>query len=850
MFPWSHERGFDVMGSPVCAQPRLSAISRHLILAGSALFLVTAMPAIAQSASPAAGEAARNFDIPAQPLRDALRELMQQGRLQIGYEAADVEGKTSSAVSGSMSAGEALSRLLAGTGLTFRYLTAGSVALEPAPRPASGAIQLGPVRVEDGGASAGGIAPSVTSDMLATERTGSFTTRGTASATKLPLSLRETPQSVTVITRERIETENLVDLIDVVDSTPGLVVSYNGARPFFQSRGFEIDRITQDGIPTIHDNYIPGSLGNMAMQDRVEVVRGATSLMQGAGNPSAAINLIRKRPTDRFQIDASASAGSWNDYRATGDISGPVTGDGRIRARVVGYYQDAENFRDIEEDDSRLLYATVDFGLTERTILNVGYSYLDIHSNFAWGGIPLAYDGGKLDVPRSTFVGVDWEYLDNKVHTVYAGLDHDFGGGWRLKLNAAYVDARTDTLATAVAPTEPEGGYGHVWWAAEKNLEQKAIDLYVSGPIELFGRTHELVLGGALSREESHVKEWFDIWYPTSSSGVDFLTWNHSAPRPDISDDSPYRYDYDVHSKQDSLYATGRFELADPLKLILGGRLDWYDRTALWGGDGYGVDAHLTKYAGVTYDITRNHTVYASYTDVFQPQSQRGIDGDYLDPVVGQNYEIGLKGEYFDGALNASVALFRLDQTNRARLLDDQSSCPIFPADSCYAATGLVRSKGIDAELQGALTPDWRIAAGFTWSRARIRKDADPANIGKVLNTLIPTTQFKLSTEYRLPGALNRVKLGGRFTWQSRIFAEATAADDTPVRNQQQAYGLLDLFATYTPVDRLSVQLAVNNVFDKTYYRNLAGEWGSFFYSASGIFGEPRNVLATVRYRY
>lgn len=838
------------MISMICTRPRRAFFSRHLMLASSALGLAVSSPAIAQSTPSTAGEVVRGFVIPAQPLREALRQLMQQGRLQIGFEVVDVDGKTSSAVSGSMSTGEALSRLLAGTGLTFRYLAAGSVVLEPAPQSAGGAIQLGPVRVEEGGANGGGIAPSVTSDILATERTGSFTTRGTASATKLPLTLRETPQSVTVITRERIETENLVDLIDVVDSTPGLVVSYSGARPFFQSRGFEIDRITQDGIPTIHDNYIPSSLGNMAMQDRVEVVRGATSLMQGAGNPSAAINLIRKRPAERLQADISVSAGSWNDYRITGDVSAPLTSDGRIRARVVGYYQDARNFRDIEEDDSRLAYATIDFDVTDRTTLNLGYSYLDIHTNFVWGGIPLAYDGSKLDVPRSTFVGTDWEYLDNKVNTVFGSLDHDFGGGWRLKLNATYVDASTDTLATAVAPTEPEGGYGHVWWAARKNLEQKALDLYVSGPVELFGRTHELVLGGALSREESHVAEWFDIWYPTSSNGIDFRTWNHSAPRPDISEDSPYRYDYDVHSKQDSLYATGRFELADPLKLILGGRLDWYDRTALWGGDGYGVEAHLTKYAGITYDIASNHTVYASYTDVFQPQSQRGIDGDYLEPIIGQNYEIGLKGEYFDGALNAAIALFQLDQTNRARLLDDQSNCPSFPSDSCYEATGLVRSKGIDAELQGALTPDWQIAAGFTWSRAKIRKDADPANIGKVLNALIPATQFKLSTEYRLPGVLNQVKLGARFSWQSKIYADATAADGTPVRNEQKAYGLLDLFATYTPIERLSFQLSVNNVFDKTYYRNLAGEWGSFFYSASGIFGEPRNVLATARYRF
>lgn len=683
-----------------------------------------------------------------------------------------------------------------------------------------------------------------------TENTGSYTTGQMRSATKLPLSIRETPQSVTVITRERLETENIVDLIDVVDTTPGLVVSYNGARPYFQARGFEIDRVTQDGIQTLHDNYIPSSLGNMDMQDRVEIVRGATGLMQGAGNPSAAVNLIRKRPTAPFQAEVSASAGSWNDYRLTGDVSGTLSEGGRVRARAVGSFQDAENFRDIEEDDNALGYVTVDFDLTDHTRLNLGYSVLDTHSNFVWAGIPLAYDGSKLDVSRSTFVGADWEYLDNTVHTIYVSVDHAFGGGWALQLNAVHVDAATDLLSTAVAPTQNVGGYGHVWWAIDKEMTQKAFDLFVSGPVQLFGRSHELVLGGAMNHEESDITDWFEVWEPTLTSGIDFRHWNHSAPRPDTSAGSPWRTESEISSKQDSLYASGRFSIADPLKLIIGARLDWYDRTALWGGDAYGVDAELTKYAGLVYDVVQNHSVYFSYTDVFQPQGERNISADFLDPIVGENFEIGLKGEYFDGTLNAAIALFRLDQTNRARLLDDQGACPFFPSESCYDAAGLVRSEGIDVELQGAVTPNWQIAAGVTWSEVEYRKDADPANVGERFNTLIPTTQFKLSTEYRLPGALNRATLGGRYSWQSRIYADTSDANDTPIRNQQDAYGLLDLSASYAATKQLNLQLAVNNVFDKTYYRNLSGEWGSFFYSASGVYGEPRNFMATARYSF
>ncbi len=837
----SHQPGRPRLPRTVTTLPgRPKALALALLLA----LAIPAAPALAQQ--PTAAAAKKSYAIGPGTLEDVLTRFAAAAGIPLSFEPALVANRMSGGINGTYSGEDGLRLLLQGSGLAAQPRGDGSYTLVKAPQAQAPRAQA---------PNAEAVLPVVQVSASAqrtetTEGTGSYTTGRMRSATKLPLSIRETPQSVTVITRERLETENIVDLIDVVDTTPGLVVSYSGARPFFQARGFAIDRITQDGISSIHDDYIPSSLGNMAMQDRVEVVRGATGLMQGAGNPSAAINMIRKRPTAQFQADASVSVGSWNDHRVTADISSPLTADGRIRGRAVGFFQDAENFRDIEEDDNALGYATIDIDLTDRTTLNIGYSHLDIHSNFVWGGIPLAYDGGKLDVPRSTFVGTDWEFIDNKVNTVYASLDHDFGSGWALKANAVYVDANTELLATAVAPTQDVGGYGHVWWAIDKDREQKAIDVYVSGPVQLFGRTHELVLGGAMNHEKSDFAEWFEIWEPTQTSGVDFRAWNHSAPRPDTSPDSPFRFEYAAHSKQDSVYATGRFSIADPLKLILGGRLDWYDRTALWGGDSFGVDAHLTKYAGILYDVTPNHTAYLSYTDVFQPQSQRGSDGGFLDPIVGENYEIGLKGEYFEGALNAGVALFRLDQTNRARLLVDQGGCPLFPAESCYSAAGLVRSTGIDAELQGAITRDWQVAAGLTWSRAEYRKDADPANIGKRFNTLVPATQFKLSTDYRLPGALNRWKLGGRYTWQSRIYADATAADDTPVRNQQDAYGLLDLSVTYAPTDRLTLQLTVNNVFDKTYYRNLAGEWGSFFYSASGIFGEPRNFLATARYRF
>jgi len=651
---------------------------------------------------------------------------------------------------------------------------------------------------------------------------------------------------VTVLSSARIAADNLVDLVDVAKATPGLRRVSNDNRPNFESRGFVIDSVTQDGIAS---EYIgdEDTLGNLALQDRVEVVRGATGLMQGAGNPSAAINMIRKRPTSTWQFKGSASAGSWDDYRLMADVSGPLTEDGRIRGRAVAYVQDASDYYDLAFNDKRLGYATIDIDLTERTTLNIGYSHVYSNRNLSWGAIPTSDRFEHLDLPRSTYAGTDWEYDKNQADTLYANLTHDFDEGWKLNFNAAYVERSYDMLATWLVPTPGVGGYGHVWYAGQTERKQKAADLKVSGPVSWFGRQHDLVFGATVNRQSRRTDEWMEGWGAPITSGVNLATWNHAAPRPDTSSTSPWltRYSTALY-KQDSLYSAGRFNVADTLDLLLGGRFDWFDREDAWGGSSYSVNAHLTKYAGLSWKFADQHSAYVSYTDIFQPQNARDLSGKLLAPKSGKNYEIGVKGEYLGGALNGNIALFRIDESNRAAYLSDQSACTIAP-QPCYAASGLVRTEGVDIELQGALTPNWQIGAGLTYSETRYREDIDPSKIGKRFDTTSPTTQFKLSTQYTLPGALNPLTLGGRISWQSEMYAKVENASGEVLRNQQGAYAVVDLSATYRLTKNLNVKLDINNVFDKVYYSSISS---SLDWSAVETYGRPRSVLLTLNASY
>ncbi|MBL4601446.1 MAG: TonB-dependent siderophore receptor [Emcibacteraceae bacterium] len=786
-----------------------------------------ALPVQAQSISMAQSQQ-HNFNISAQSLTNAFPAFSRQAGLQISAHGDLVREMQTSGVSGLMTVEQALEKLLAGTGLNYK-ISGSTITLEKKSQGSDNAARrLDVISLE-----------SQRGDGT-TENTTSYTTSSMSTATKLPLSIRETPQSVTVITRQRMDDQAMVNLADIIDKTPGLTTKTFGVgRPSFYSRGFFIETITQDGINGAFSCYIPSPLSNLAMYDRAEVVRGSTGLTQGSGNPSAAINLFRKRPTDELQASFTASLGSWRNVSGTVDISGPVAMDGKISGRFVAYGQDGEGFRDSERKNSKLLYTTFDFELSEKTTLNIGYANFKDFTNMVWGGFPLNADGSHIDLPRTTYVGNDWEYITQNVNTLYASVEHNFDSDWVARLNTTYVDTSTKLLGTWLYAEDPGYvGYNFYYWAGFTDTVQRGADLYVSGPITLFDRRHDVVFGATTNRSKSDSIEHSE-WY--FARNVDIMNWDASSvespiiPNDTGSSNSTHRY-------QESIYATARINPADFLKIIGGVRVDWFESESTWSSQK--TNAHPTIYGGVVLDIDQNHSAYASYTDIFKPQNQVDINRKTLAPINGKNYEIGVKGAYFDERLNVSAAVFQIDQSNRAKILDDQSSCPIFPSASCYESTGLIQSQGIDIEIQGAITESWEIGAGYTYSHTEYVKDADLLRIGERVDTELPEHLFKLTTTYKLPGNMNKWRVGGSLSYQSEIY-ESVAVGSNTVRNNQDAYTLVDLMIEYKPTDALSIRLNAENIFDENYYSAISSNisWGS-----SEMFGTPRNFMLTLRY--
>ncbi|NYH12170.1 TonB-dependent siderophore receptor [Pseudomonas moraviensis] len=675
-------------------------------------------------------------------------------------------------------------------------------------------------------------ATAITSTQLGstTEGSESYTTGTMATATKLPLTLRETPQAVTVITRQRMDDQAMTSINDVVNATPGLFLDYSNGpgRQSYKARGFNIDNLMYDGIPSGYNGVNVGAQPNLAMFDRVEVVRGATGLVTGAGNPSAAINLVRKRPLAEQRVTLTGAAGTWDNYRGELDASSPLNDSGTLRGRVVTSYRDANSFIDDVGERHNLFYAVTEADLSDDTTLTVGFSNQKDKTNYFWGSSMIGLDGHHLDLPRSYNPGTYWENKDQEINTVFAEIRQQLANDWKLQVNANYSEQNAlfsgsyqsrwvnDTLARTVYQSK-----------ADEN--QAGLDAFFSGPFEAFGRSHELVVGASKRIYDltTHNYSPYDTNWPINAGKPDFVHTNNTREV----------------TTQDGVYLTTRLSLADPLKLILGGRLDWYDYDNRDGDGDYKVTRNVTRYAGLIYELDDHHSVYASYSDIFTPQSSKDTSGSPVKPIVGKNYEVGIKGEYLGGALNASLAVFRVDQENRAV----QVFVPNCPQSSCYEASGEIRSQGIDFELQGALTDNWQIGGGYTYARTHTIKDeANPQNVNKQFDTDTPEHLFKLTTRYNFQGPLEKLRVGGNISWQSRMYNDIELLDGGNYRLKQGAYAVTDLMAGYRVNENLDLQLNANNIFDRKYYSTIAN---SVSYGGDS-YGTPRNMMLTAKYTF
>lgn len=806
----------------------------HRTLFTSVLLTATLLGSSMANAAPV------KVNIAGQSLSNALTELGMQTNLQILYSPDQVAGIKSRAVSGSLEPSDALAALLKGTGISFQ-ISGNTVTLVSG---GGSSLQLGATTIS--GQALG----------LTTEDTGSYTTGATTTATKLPLTIRETPQSVTVITRQQMDDRGVQSVGDALRNTPGVTAQkYDSDRTEFSARGFAITNFQYDGVNIPYDGVYgenPNNSDDAASLDHIEVIKGATGLMTGSGDPSATVNLIRKKPTKDFKASVSATAGYWDNYRTEGDISGSLNDSGSVRGRFVGALQDKDSYIDHYSQKKDLFYGILEADLTDDTLLTLGVDKSSATPRgSSWtGNSPYFTDGGRTDFSRSFNPGADWSRRDFDSVTYFSSLEQALANDWKFK---ASFDQKTTDHDTQLASAS--GGYADratgegnflYWGRWEGHRVQNTADVSVSGPFSLGGREHELVAGFMASHSRQT-----GATYDTSAFELvpgSIYDWNGSLPKQDF----PKNGKYERTQSQNGLYLATRLRPTDDLSFILGSRLSTfkYNEDYSYYPGGTLTDTHasykehgvVTPYAGVVYDLNDTYSVYGSYTKIYQPQINKDINGSTLAPVEGDSYETGLKAAYFEGKLNASLAFFRIEQDNVAQSVGTDLNT----GDGIFKATDGATTNGVELELAGELAQDWNVSAGYTYARTR---DKDEQRIfGFPLATSKPEHVIRTFTTYRLPGALDQFTVGGGVSWQSAFYGQSYSpnvggGEGGSTMLKQGGYTLVDLMTRYQYDEHLSFTANANNVFDKKYLTGL-GNFGTTFY------GEPRNLQITAKYDF
>lgn len=678
----------------------------------------------------------------------------------------------------------------------------------------------------------------VTATENISENTQSYTVHNTNSATKLNLSPKDTPQTVKVLTRQYLDDHNIKSYQDLVNTIAGVSTHRTDERQSSFARGFQVDYYMIDGLQT---NMALGEGDfDMSIFDRVEVVKGASGLMTGAGNPAMGLNFVRKHANAKqLTGQVSATLGSWDSYSSTVDLSTPLNKDGSLRGRAIIKHSDENSFMDFFSRERNIAYGAIDYDVNDKTSLSFAVNYQQLkRDGIRWGGLPAFYtDGTRTNFNRSLTVSSDWTYWDVETLALFTGLKQNLFDRATLNLNYGYRQDDKDSALlyyggrvnkatnlsiparTGANFTEPSV------YAATTRHQEHNIDTFINIPFTLANREQEIILGSSWGKMEAKKNQFGSIQPAYANLALretvlDFSNMNTHLTTPIT---TPNKNNLDS-TTQSSYYLASKWHLLEPLKIVAGARLsNWRYKTEATTGSRE-FKNQLTPYIGIIFDLNKQHSVYASYTDMFKPQNRREQNGNYLDPIMGKQYETGIKSEWLNGHLNSSLSLYRIEQDNVAERIDGVKV--INSTEDAYRGVNGVTSKGIELSVDGKITEHFDISFDVTRFEA---KDAK----GNKVNTNNSRTSANIFAKY----SWDKFSIGGGVNYRSKFYTGIGAN-----RIDQNAIVLANLMANYQFTPEFSTQLNIENLFDKTYYEGIG--------SNAMNYGSPRYANLTFKYKF
>ncbi|WP_111853812.1 TonB-dependent siderophore receptor [Acinetobacter oleivorans] len=664
------------------------------------------------------------------------------------------------------------------------------------------------------------------------EQTKAYNVKNSSSATKLNIEAKETPQTINVVTRQQIEDFGLTSTRDVLKNTPGVTVSNQETeRTTYMARGFEISNILTDGVgfPLSGYNY-NNTNPDTYFYDRVEVVKGADSLTNAFGDPSATINNIRKRPTQEFQASGGVSYGSWDTQRYEADVSGAIIPSGKVRGRIMGYEQTGDSYLDRYSSERNGFAGIIEADLTDSTLLTAGYSQEQNKPNANnWGALPLLDANGKqISYDRSYNPNPDWAHWDNETQNAFVELKQKINDQWTAKLTYNYLDTKHNSrlLYYYGYPKADGSGVSLTPWGGQEHQEKHAVDFNLEGTYKLFNQEHEASLGYSYVRSHQQDKQSTGTINDSNvikSTTTDWSSWTpQSITWSDFTEAANYKQNIN------SIYAATRLHLNEDLKLLLGANYVQAESK----GESYGSpmsysESKVSPYVGLTYNFTPEYTGYMSYTSIFRPQT--GIDKDTnqaLKPIDGKSYEMGIKSSWLEDRLTGTLSVFKTEQNNYPLRSSDGN--PL----NRKVPTSDLESQGVEVGLSGQITNNVNLSFGYAQFSIKDIKNGGEAR------TYNPNQTLNVLTTYT-PPVLPKLKVGAGLQWQDGIKLYDSNVNSTI---KQDAYALVNLMASYEVNDHITLQANGNNIFDKKYLNS--------FPDGQAFYGPSANYTVAVKFKY
>lgn len=652
-------------------------------------------------------------------------------------------------------------------------------------------------------------------------------------ATNLDLAIKDTPQSISVVSKEQMQQFGATSVNEALRLATGVQVDeWETNRTSYSARGFDILNTQIDGVGLPNSWGIATGAQDTFGYEKVEVIRGANGLLTGVGNASGTINYVRKRPTNEQQGSLGLSYGSWDTVRAEADYSTPFTDDGRWAGRVVAAYEDGESWLQANENDRTFLYGVVDGQVGDNGTLTVGYSYQRAKSDgIMWGALVfMNSDGTQNEWPRDATTTQDWTYWDTTNETAFIEYAHQFGADWQLKATYNYRKSSGDEdmfyaydgLATGLDPDTGLGLVGYPW-SGKDEADAHLGTVTLNGVYHMFGREHEAVIGGSVARSTSGSWERSaDFSSPAWGPLPPFPYPTNAIPEPSW---SAFSQSAELDQDLKRVFGATRIALTERFKAIVGANYAEYGRE----GQSYGVDfdestSHTSPYAGLTFDFTDRVLGYVSYSDIYQPQDQADENDRLLDASKGVNYEAGIKAEWLDGRLLTTLAVFKADQQGLATPTGEYNDF----GQTIYAPVD-VRSKGVEFEAVGQLSDNVDLVFGYT------ALEMDGLN-GEDTYPWVPRRTANLILSGRAPG-YDALSYGIGARWQSEVWNTESSGFDV----RQDSYAVVNGFLGWDFAENAGVRLNVNNLFNEKYINTLR---------YSGYYGAPSNYTVTLNWRF